>query len=128
VEDGGISHLKSSHLSEKSSHFICHSCKFKSCLKCCRQFHPGRDCLQNLESLRHQRFAVDEPSKSWLNSHAKPCSCGRWIQKLDGCDHVKCPPRPVGCGEEWCWRCGAKYEFIRKEGNRAHKADCPHFS
>jgi hypothetical protein len=113
---------------EVSSHFTCPSCQCKSCFHCRTAVHPHLTCKENLNSLSNQQFAADEPSGRWLKAYTKPCFCGRWIQKMDGCDHVKCPPRPMGCGDEWCWMCGAKYEDIRKKGNTAHKGDCPHFA
>jgi hypothetical protein len=127
VTDGGKFSKFCIKYAENSSFFICQSCKFKSCYQCRTTSHPGLTCAQNLNALESCQFPADEPSGSWLKSFTKVCYCGRWIQKEDGCDQVKCPPRPVGCGEEWCWTCGAKYEEIRKSGNTVHKADCPYY-
>ena len=109
------------------SDFACPTCKFKSCFNCRTPAHPQVTCMENWTNARNQFFAADEPSGIWLKSYTKPCYCGRWIQKMDGCDHVKCPARPIGCGGEWCWMCGAKYDEIRRVGNIAHKSDCPHY-
>lgn len=84
--------------------------------------------MENWIGVRNQYFAADEQSGTWLKAYTKPCFCGRWIQKMDGCDHVKCPTRPIGCGGEWCWMCGAKYDEIRSIGNTAHTTDCPHYA
>lgn len=113
---------------DASSHFTCLTCQFKSCFHCRTPAHPNLTCMQNWINVRNQFFAADEPSGVWLRSYTKPCYCGRWIQKMEGCDHVKCPVSPVGCGGEWCWMCGAKYEEIRRVGNTAHKSDCPHYA
>ena len=118
----------SAHLNiESSSYFTCFTCNFKSCFRCRTPVHPNINCTENLNHFRAQQFAADPESGSWLRSYTKPCFCGRWIQKMDGCDHVKCLPRPMGCGDEWCWMCGAKYDDIRRVGNTAHKGDCPHY-
>jgi len=113
---------------EAISHFTCATCQFKSCFQCRTPSHSKLTCLENWTAVRSKYFAADEPSGAWLKSYTKPCFCGRWIQKMAGCDHVKCPARPIGCGEEWCWMCGAKYEEIRRVGNTAHKSDCPHYA
>ena len=131
VEGGGMFSFAFYELTltlEESSHFTCPSCQCKSCFHCRTPVHPFLTCKENLSIFHNQQFAADEPSGRWLKAYTKPCFCGRWIQKMDGCDHVKCPPRPMGCGDEWCWMCGAKYEDIRKKGNTAHKGDCPHFA
>jgi hypothetical protein len=111
-----------------SSHFVCATCQFKSCFACRTPAHQPLTCTENMTALRNHLFAADEASGEWLKAYTKPCYCGRWIQKMDGCDHVKCPARPIGCGDEWCWMCGAKYDEIRRIGNTAHKGDCPHYA
>lgn len=38
--------------------------------------------------------------------------------------------KPMGCGHEFCWRCGAPYDGddgIRKVGNKAHKDTCHYY-
>jgi hypothetical protein len=62
-------------------------------------------------------------SEGWLKANAKLCSCGKWIQKAEGCDHMTCV-----CGAEWCYVCGAPYGAIRKKGNSAHRRTCQYWA
>ncbi|KAM3130037.1 hypothetical protein pb186bvf_017835 [Paramecium bursaria] len=32
-------------------------------------------------------------------------SCGIWVQKLNGCNSVKCTQKSSYCSSEWCWLC-----------------------
>src|SRR5579859_2616395 len=74
----------------ESSHFVCATCGFKSCFNCRTPSHLPLTCAENMMQLRNNSFAADAPSGNWLKAYTKPCYCGRWIQKMDGCDHVKC--------------------------------------
>jgi hypothetical protein len=47
---------------------------------------------------------------SWVEGHTKHCpNCDRRIEKNDGCNHMTCPAKPIGCGYQFCWICGWKW-------------------
>jgi hypothetical protein len=66
------------------------------------------------DSLRRQReLEADEQYKA---EHCKSCpQCGRIVQKLDGCDHMKCGvnyhggDQQDGCGAEFSWNSAPRY-------------------
>jgi hypothetical protein len=84
--------------------------------------HIGQTCTQFKKSVVEKANSEVLTSK-WLDTNAKSCKCGQWIQKEDGCDHMTCR-----CGAEWCWMCGASYTMIHEIGNTAHDIKCPHYA
>ncbi|QRV87284.1 Serine/arginine repetitive matrix protein [Ceratobasidium sp. AG-Ba] len=76
-----------------------------------------------------KRAQEDRASQDLINRVAKTCpnkSCGRKIEKAEGCDHMTCR-RPAGCGHEFCWICLASYDLIRRQGNHHHNPTCTHY-
>lgn len=44
------------------------------------------------------------------------CHCQTLIEKIDGCNYVKCP-----CGVEWCWECRqVKYLVCNNKDHNSH--------
>ena len=66
-------------------------------------FHEGLTCDEQEE----ERKGGDVLFKRWLEkSGAKQCpGCGASIQKVDGCNHVKCSV----CETHICWVCLGKF-------------------
>src|ERR1700737_26078 len=93
---------------EASSYITCATCKFRSCFSCRTPAHLPMSCAQYKASLN--RSTEEAKSKKWLVANAMLCTgCGRWCQKTSGCDHMTCA-KPIGCGAEWCYKCGANYK------------------
>jgi hypothetical protein len=117
-----VSHaLRLTFSSDAASYFACIKCKSKTCFTCGVPFHSGFTCKQYKDSQADRQFSEDR-SKNWLTANAKLCSCGKWVQKKDGCDHMTCL-----CGAEWCYICGASYRDIKRIGNGAHRRTCLHY-
>ena len=105
---------------DAASFFSCFACGAKTCVSCSVAFHSGYTCSQYKESLVENK-ASEARSKVWLDKNAKLCICGKWVQKTDGCDHMRCR-----CGAEWCYACGVSYTLISRMGNVAHRQTCIH--
>jgi hypothetical protein len=68
----------------------CYSCKITYCRECGKTpFHTGELC----------KF-VDEISFENPENYRKCPGCSIWIEKEEGCDHMKCP-----CGVHFCYHC-----------------------
>jgi|SRR5277367_41815 len=113
---------------DASSYWTCSTCSFRSCFSCRTPAHLPLNCAQHKASLANQRSIQESLSINWLNANTVVCDCGRWCQKINGCDHITCPSRPIGCGAQWCWKCRASYDDINRVGNSAHRKNCPHYT
>jgi hypothetical protein len=68
----------------------CYSCKINYCRECGTiPFHTGRLC----------KFEDDVSFENPENYRKCP-SCSIWIEKEEGCDHIKC-----NCGVHFCYHC-----------------------
>ena len=68
------------------------------CSGCLMEAHPEKLCNENIQ--------IDQWIK--INNDVKRCpKCGLNIQKIDGCNHIKCVHR--GCNYEFCWICLEEY-------------------
>jgi len=73
-------------------------------------FHEGLSCEEYDQN-------NDEDT---ICKYVKKCpECLILLEKAGGCSHYKCI-----CGHEFCWKCVAPYDPIRKNGNHYHKQDC----
>ena len=82
---------------EGMTKFRCPSCLNKYCLKCKQLYHSGSLCKEIENDQKFLKFA--------RGAKYKECSkCRRWIEKSQGCDHIKCK-----CGRNFCYKCGGNY-------------------
>lgn len=81
----------------------CPSCFIRICRGCHSVFHEGLTCDEQEE----ERKGGDMLFKRWIEkSGTKECpGCGARIQKIDGCNHVKCS----ACETHICWVCLGKF-------------------
>ncbi|KZT55753.1 hypothetical protein CALCODRAFT_498223 [Calocera cornea HHB12733] len=108
----------------------CHACGFQSCAVHQLPWHKGLTCEEWEKAhggwwdpVRRRERGV----RRWVGRKTRKCpGCGKDIEKQDGCDHMTCR-QPVGCGAQFCWRCGADYTLIFSEGNSHHKRTCKHY-
>ncbi|PBK60851.1 hypothetical protein ARMSODRAFT_679436 [Armillaria solidipes] len=86
--------------SESPSLLRCPSCFSEICSSCGEDSHVGKSCEEAriLNTAERERL-----SEAWImqQSRFKKCpSCPRLLEKIDGCNHIKCH-----CGSHICWRC-----------------------
>ena len=82
---------------KKTGKAICESCQFEFCGKCQIPWskHEKMTCEQALE---------EEMGEFFTNSDLSNCpKCGVRVEKISGCNHIKCPQ----CEHGFCWICGA---------------------
>ena len=55
--------------------------------------------------------------------------CNRRTHRIDGCNHMTCSPDEGGCGIEYCYVCGTRYNQLINGGRgwEARACTCPHF-
>jgi ariadne-1 len=92
----------------KRASFVCAACGFSSCYTCQSPAHETKSCRRAKREMDSK--SDNAASRKWLAKNTKTCrSCGRYCQKIEGCDHIICSAGKGGCGAEWCWRCGKEY-------------------
>jgi len=82
-------------------HLNCPKCKKEYCLQCKTEWHKNMTCqeYQRSKNKDENDAKFEEYAKG---SKLKQCpKCKRWVEKVSGCDHIKCP-----CGTPFCYRCG----------------------
>lgn len=77
----------------------CSNCQLLVCTTCHTEHHDGWTCDENNDRLEGNSKAFLE----WKATNmAKDCPrCGSSIQKVEGCNHVRC----VSCRGHMCWVC-----------------------
>ena len=117
---------------ENNPIFTCISCSWSYCLAHPSDaFHAGETCAEfDARRAGNRRTEIqilqEKKGEQVVKESCTRCPnaiCGWWIEKSDGCDHMKC----VKCGFEFCWLCCAAFEPIRKKGNKFHKKDCKYY-
>ena len=88
-----------------SKEFNCPRCSKHYCLKCRVEWHTDLSCEEYEES--KDPSDEDKSFKSYARgAKFKQCpKCKVWVEKSEGCDHMKCR-----CGSEFCYACGGKYK------------------
>src|SRR6266550_1224045 len=89
----------------------CPSCTLSLCTACHKPEHSGMTCAERRAQDPSEHDALNS---QWASSHgAKKCPvCQVWIQKTDGCNHVKCR-----CGAHICWLCEQSFA----NGNQTYR-------
>ena len=78
-------------------HLNCPMCKKSYSLQCKTKWHKGMTCeeYQRTKNKDENDIKFEEYAKG---SKLKQCpKCKRWVEKIDGCDHISCP-----CGTSFC--------------------------
>ncbi|KAK0479633.1 hypothetical protein IW261DRAFT_1478424 [Armillaria novae-zelandiae] len=87
--------------SESPSLLRCPSCFSEICSSCGEDSHIGKSCEE--ARIFSNTAEQEKLSEAWImqqNGIKKCPSCSRLLDKISGCNHVKCP-----CGSHICWRC-----------------------
>ncbi|XBW35780.1 hypothetical protein QEN19_001352 [Hanseniaspora menglaensis] len=72
----------------------------KFCLSCKKEFHSPITC--NLLKKWFNKINDGNESLNWVLNNTQPCpTCDVDIEKVDGCNHMKCG----FCKHEFCWIC-----------------------
>ncbi|XP_059139964.1 uncharacterized protein LOC131928071 [Physella acuta] len=90
----------------------CPQCHLQWCFLCQAPFHTGVSCKQYWKGDKMVKRWAKE--RSYGQSNAQKCpKCGIYIQKVHGCDHMKCSK----CHTDFCYRCGDRYISVKLLGN-----------
>jgi len=105
---------------EEDTYFKCGKCNTLTCIRHRVAMHLGQSCWDYDNCIVRDQ----QGTQLWIAQNTKPCpSCGMACTKDNGCDHVKCQ-----CNHEFCWRCLAAFDPIRKKGNHHHNANCTFYA
>ena len=84
----------------ESKDLQCPSCFKTVCTSCDDEPHEGISC-EDMKR-RKETETTDYFEQTAASNGLKKCpSCSKWIQKIEGCNHMTCT-----CGTHFCWRCG----------------------
>lgn len=86
---------------ENSVVFQCPACLTETCSHCHQSPHSGLTCGESV--LMESRSGQDLLLERWAkdNPNVKKCpDCGVFIEKFEGCNHIRCR-----CGGHVCWVC-----------------------
>lgn len=100
--------------------FHCPECKFKSCVDCGEEYHPGIRCDQvESKAAAGGRCAVEEAMTNAMIRSCPRATCRKKFLKESGCNKMTCP----SCGSLGCYVCRAEIP-----ANVAYKHFCqtPH--
>ena len=90
--------------SEHNEREITCECKTVFCFKCLKEGH--RPCPCKLVEIWEIKNSSESENVKWLLANTKKCpSCGKHIQKNQGCNHIICRKESGGCGYDFCWIC-----------------------
>ena len=102
-----------------SYHLNCPLCMKSYCLKCKTEWHHNLTCeqYQYQKNKKTEELINDQKFDEYIRgNNCKQCpQCKRWVEKINGCDHITCP-----CGIHFCYNCGG----IR-DSNRPYDHKCP---
>ena len=83
----------------------CAKCKHKWCFNCHAPWHQGILCAENQKGEKRFHNWTRGLTSSG-NAHCHKCpTCGVYIQRSSGCNHMLCNR----CETEFCYRCGDRF-------------------
>lgn len=87
--------------------FDCMKCGYKCCPKCGRDLHKGISC-EDYEKWRLENSEADKRSQEYFrkNKYVKCPTCGAVVEKVSGCNFMRCYS-PICKGKNsFCFQCG----------------------
>jgi hypothetical protein len=83
--------------------------------------HPGISCIKYAgirEEIDSGRADAEYESYRYLLESSRPCpKCGMSIERVDGCNHMRCSQ----CQDYFCWECGGRGNLC--SGHSCNKAN-----
>lgn len=104
----------------------CVACGYQQCVHHKCAWHRNETCAQydlRTKARDEENEQNERKTEEMLDRVSKKCpgeGCGWRIQKVDGCDHMRCKQ----CKHEFCWECLADHQEIKRIGNTAHQTWC----
>ena len=82
-------------------HLNCPLCRKSYCLRCKTEWHNFLTCEQY--QMEKNNSTNEKKFEDFVKgNNFKQCpTCKRWVEKINGCDHITCL-----CGTHFCYRCG----------------------
>ncbi|XP_013071019.2 uncharacterized protein DDB_G0292642-like [Biomphalaria glabrata] len=90
----------------------CGQCCLVWCFLCHAPYHTDITCKQYKKGNKMVKKWAKERSCGQSNAQKCP-KCGIYIQRVHGCDHMKC----TKCHTDFCYQCGDRYISIKLLGN-----------
>ncbi|KAK9806300.1 hypothetical protein WJX72_009279 [[Myrmecia] bisecta] len=100
--------------------FTCPLCSHKWCRSCKTDWHQGVTCEKNAKQHAKREKLSLKGFKAYLKRHRTiECPrCHHGLQRTEGCNRIRC-----ACGQDVCWRCGAKLDGTTHEEVYRHFND-----
>lgn len=111
-------------VSSSPSNFTCPSCGSVYCSRCL-EVHGDLTCLEHQYYEHLDASTEGEILQTARQAKYKKCPrCRFWVEKSDGCDHMRCR-----CEFEFCYKCGGVYNRCACNGynNEAELASVVQF-
>ncbi|EKE38722.1 hypothetical protein ENUP19_0301G0005 [Entamoeba nuttalli] len=105
----------------KTPRIVCPQCSFVYCYNCKEEYHEGYSCKQ-YQQWKIENGRGDEEFKKYVNMHCTRCPrCKIPVEKIKGCNFIRCDLKKGGCGCGFCYACGKEVSH-----HSAHilKRDC----
>lgn len=94
--------------------YVCIECNYKCCPKCGREVHKGATC-EAYENWRLENSEADKRSEDFFrqNNFVKCPTCGAVVEKVSGCNYMRCYSPSCQGRNSFCFLCG---RALRSEG------------
>ncbi len=80
--------------------YDCIQCGNRYCLNCRSKYHKNQTCEEYSISIDPEK--TEKAFQKFVNGNKfKMCTCGFWVEKTSGCDHMNCR-----CGRKFCYLTG----------------------
>ncbi|KAH9491939.1 hypothetical protein Btru_026837 [Bulinus truncatus] len=90
----------------------CQQCFLVWCFLCQAPYHTEVTCKQYRKGNKMVKKWAKERNGGQSNAQKCP-KCGIYIQRVHGCDHMKC----AKCHTDFCYQCGDRYISVKLLGN-----------
>ncbi|CAK90086.1 unnamed protein product (macronuclear) [Paramecium tetraurelia] len=102
---------------DDNPHFDCPVCNKSYCLECKIEYHNGFSCQEYRDKQMTQSNEVKFQSFVKEANYKQCPKCKVWIEKSQGCAHMKCK-----CNFQFCYNCGGEYKKCKCKNNTIFSA------